>query len=714
MYHLILTCITPSIAVQGGSPWCGICKRDLPMLSGQPGSGRTISWPTASFVCQDPACQMAGSASSLASLTNGKFQPAQLTTAIYPTHADASTKPLPPPEVPPSALVPTSIKLQLSLMPDAQGLAEASTEATLAGASRFGHFWSLSDCSMASLRRHEGVGGGHAEARIPAPASATPPLGSRQPSALSDRAPGVMSRLPSLRLRSQLQAQIAPNPDDPAVALIVSGLPPRETYDSFMAVPAASDGSPRFGVTGTLDVAAQTLACIVRAVEQADGSMQLVTQGVNVPSERAVSQQAMQLSCCAWAGGGTQALLGAAQGAIVCVDEEAVASTERGVVNSSSGITATLPPIAPREVATVPKELGHVTALAVMRLDDGEAILLSTSKCLLALSGQGAVGALRRCGAARGKWAAAIAIEAPCMARTTGTSPHLHVTQVAPAGTALFAWICSGVLHTADVGMPGVSMDGADYPQGPDLLRCDSYSRIKLSDEVARTIGSAAVLPRHVLLLTTGTESEAPMLHAIWRASGQGAYSVRVFEGIGRPVGLVVDPDDPEVALDAVLAVYVIGTHGNVKVDIEEPALAGAWDCIRAGRFAAAEAQIDAVSASPMGGGPVAESVMWAALGRALLNRGSKLHAARVLGRVLPGVVGSDTADSVMTFQQTVLLFCGVHSSRMVRFSLICQSMNYPFLPNFHSYKDPCGLENIVLFQAEPVGHESQIASREC
>lgn len=548
------------------------------------------------------------------------------------------------------------MKLRLSLVPDAQGLAEASTEATLASASRFGHFWSLSDSSMACLRQHDGVGGGYAEVRIPMPAPASPiPL---QPRALSgDGAVRVVSPSQSFMMRQQLQAQIAPNPDDPAVALIASGLQQRDTYDSLANVPAIKDVTPGIGVPRSHDAALQTLACIVRAVEQGNGSMQLVVQGVNLANEQDNPQQSMRLACCAWAGSGTQALLGAVHGQILCVDEEAVASTERSGTCDGGSIIAPQQ-ITPREVATVPSELGHVISLAVMRLNDGEGILISTTKCLLAVSGQGAVGALRRCGAAPGKWAAAVAIEMSAAAGTSGSQAHLQITQVATVGAAHAVWICKGVLHTFDVAAPNIAVQGSEYAQGAQLLHRDTYSRIQLADELARSIEGVAVLPRYVLLLTTGPGSVS-LLHAIWRASGQLAYTTRVYEGIGRPVSLIVDPEDPEVALDAVLVVYVVGTHGNAKVDVEEPALAGAWDSIRAGRFFAAEAQIDAVSASPMGGRPVAESVMWASLGRALLKNGSRLHAARVLGKVLPGVVSADTGDAIMTFQQAVLMFCG-------------------------------------------------------
>ena len=151
------------------------------MLSGQPGSGRSISWRNAAFVCQDPTCQAAAAAASSTCLSNEHIQ--QLTNSILPPQINGTPPAHSPPEPPPAALVATSMKLRLSLVPDAQGLAEASTEATLASASRFGHFWSLSDSSMACLRQHDGVGGGYAEVRIPMPAPASPiPL---QPRALS-------------------------------------------------------------------------------------------------------------------------------------------------------------------------------------------------------------------------------------------------------------------------------------------------------------------------------------------------------------------------------------------------------------------------------------------------------------------------------------------------------------------------------------------------
>ena len=635
------------------------------MLSGQSEVHRLISWHTMSFVCQDPTCKAAAAAPSSTSPQQG--QPAsQLTALIQPDIPVSSPALLSPPEAPPQALVPTTLKLRLSLVADIQGPAEASAEGTLAAAARFGHFWSLSDGHMACLRRHEGVGGGHAEVRVPAPSAAAPTHAAWQPGVVSGDAPERAAlRSGSFRLRSCLGAQILPNPDDPAVAIVTSGSAIRDTYDSFVAIAAGSRGSPCISTPVLPQATAQTTACIVRAVEHADAPMQLVAQWVDVPSCQNAASKILQLSCCAWAGGGTQALLGASCGHVLCVDADAIESSDREG-GGGSPAPAPLPPITPREVAVVPSEFGQVMSLAVVRLDEGEAVLISTTTCLLALSGQGAVGALRRYGAASGKWSAAVALEAASSGGPMESHPHLVMTQAPIAGTAHVAWICRAMLHTFDVCAPTAAGESAEFAQGAQLLHPGTYSRIRLSDELARSLVSVAVLPHYALLLAAGPSSEAPLLHAVWRASGQPTYSISVYEGVGRPVGLVVDTEDLEIALDAVMAAYVVGTHGKAVIDVEEPAWAGAWDSVRAGRFAAAEAQIDAVSAGPMGSGPVAESIMWAVLGRALLDRNHRVQAARVLGKVLPGVVSSETGDTVQTFQQTVLRFCGRGRSRKV------------------------------------------------
>lgn len=636
------------------------------MLSGQPGAGRLISWPTASFVCEDPACKATAAATLPTGQQRGQVA-SQSTALILPSFPVSRPEPLPPPEAPPQSLVPTALKLRLSLVADIQSPATSTTEGTLTAAARFGHFWSLSHGSMACLRRHEGVGGGHAEAHIPTPTAAASSHATPHVGFLTGEAPTPADlHTRSFMLRSQLRAQISPNPDDPGVAIIASGLPARDTYDSFVSIAAGLRGSHRIGTPVSPQVTSQTMACIVRAVERADAPLQLVAQRVNIQGIRDGTQQTLQLSCCAWAGGGTQALLGASCGHVLCVDAEAMESSGRGGA-WGSGTPAPLLPVTPREVAAVPSDLGKVMSLAVVRLDDGEAVLISTTKCLLALSGQGAVGALRRYGAAPGKWSMAVAIEAAGGVGAVSGHSHLVTTQAPTVGTAHVVWVCRSMLHTFDVGAVPVIGDSEEYAQGPQLLHGGTYSRIQLADEILRSLVSAAVLPRYALLLAAGSSSEAPLLHAIWRASGQPAYTIRVYEGVGRPVALVVDPEDPEVALDAVMAVYVVGTLGNAVIDVEEPAMAGAWDSIRAGRFAAAEAQIDAVSASPMGSGPVGESVMWASLGQALLDHHCRVQAARILGKVLPGVVSVDTGDTIQTFQQTVLQFCGPGGSRNVR-----------------------------------------------
>lgn len=634
------------------------------MLSGRPGAGRLISWPTASFVCQDPSCKAAAAANLPTGQQRGQVA-SQSAALILPS--GSRPEPLPPRDAPPPALVPTNLKLRLSLVADIQRPAASTIEGTLTAAARFGHFWSLSDGSVACLRRHEGVGGGHAEAHVPTPTAAPSSHANPHSGTLTgELATPADVYTHSFMLRSQIRAQIAPNPDDPAVAIIASGLPARDTYDSFVSIAAGLRGSPRTSIPIAPQVTSQTTACIVRALERADALLELGVQQINLQGIRDGTQQPLQLSCCAWAGGGTQALLGASCGHVLCVDAEAMESSGRVGV-WGSGAPAPLLPVTPREVAAVPSELGKVMSLVVVRLDDGEAVLISTSKCLLALSGQGAVGALRRYGAAPGKWSMAVAIEAAGGVGAVHGHSHLVTTQAPTVGTAHVLWIFRSMLHTFDVGALPVFTDKEEYAQGPQLLHGSTYSRIQLADEVSRGLLSAAVLPRYALLLVAGSSSEAPLLHAIWRASGQPAYTIRVYEGVGRPVALVVDPEDPAIALDAVMAVYVVGTLGNAVIDVEEPAMAGAWDSIRAGRFAAAEAQINAVSASPMGSGPVAESVMWASLGQALLDHDCRVQAARILGKVLPGVVSVDTGGAIQTFQQTVLQFCGPGGSRKVR-----------------------------------------------
>lgn len=723
------------VCMQGGSPWCGICKRSLV----QPGSrffttGNHISWTSACFVCSDPACVAAataqeptssptvpdqqqptptqqGSHSQLPSNQPSCIHPPQLKHQMpLPTIAQAhgtikngvqGCQAVRTVAEPRSVFVlrtaPSGTSLQLSVSlngihtpPPGRAATTPGTENVTCGTAHFGHRWLLSDRGFVTLLRHPAVGSGSAEALLPGPSRAAP--GRRAQPQDREEGDSVLagsvpeSPVGARHRRNANLACVVVNPDDPATAFVATEVPVQEAYQSLADIAhssgaaidtdAASRLTPRSnysGVTGQ-QPEPNVVACIARAVDRAAAPAQdsgagasplhVKIQRVRLPVEHRGS---VRVAGAVWGGEGRQVLLGTACGTLFCVDTVVGGITGGAGMEGSGGEDSQM--LVARKIATIPEAYGSLQALAVARLDAGEAVLIATRTHVLLIAGHGTVGALRRFEKCRALWATAVVFEDFSSGAEALTQTCLAVTQSPTAGAAHIAWLCGNVVHSVDMVVVGAapSTSRAWCATVHNLLKEDTYSRISLPDAFVRgACLSLVVLPHYVLVLGEGLNG-VPQVNSIWRASGTLAFSISVYEDIGQPVSLVLDAEDPEASLDETMAVYVLGTAGVAKLDTQEGPLAGGWDLIRAGRYTQAAEKIKQAAQGPSGVGPVGESAMWGALGQALVECGWQVAGARALGRVVPGVLHAAGGKHIRSFHDTVLQFCGEGVPRAVR-----------------------------------------------
>ena len=322
-----------------------------------------------------------------------------------------------------------------------------------------------------------------------------------------------------------------------------------------------------------------------------------------------------------------------------------------------------------RRVATIPAAYGGLQALAVTRLDAGEAALIATRTHVLLIAGHGIVGALKRFEKCQALWATSVVFEDFTASRDAPAHTSLAVTQSPTSGAAHIAWLCGSVVHSVDMAVVDAapSTFRAWSATAHTLLKEDTYSRISLPDTYVRgSYVSLAVMPHYIIVLCEGGNG-VPEVNAVWRASGAHAFSISVYEDIGQPVSLLLDAEDPEASLDETMALYILGTAGVARLDTQEGPLAGGWDLIRAGRYTQAAEKIKQAAQGPAGVGPVGESAMWGALGQTLVECGWQVEGARALGRVVPGVLHAAGGKHIRSFHDTIVQFCGEGVPRVVR-----------------------------------------------